>query len=170
MNGLREKIRNKKGFTLVEMLIVVAIIAILIAVSIPVVGNALEKARIATDAANERAFKAQLTIANLTKTMEDTAGTAFTPGTICVYNADKGTVEPGNTANITKYGQATGAGSAAWGDHRGLVLYGTVNVNGEAIMTWASSAPDTLTTSSKLCGGAELYKTTVAAGSGVGTG
>ena len=54
MNGLREKFRNKKGFTLIEMLVVVAIIAILIAISIPVVGSALEKAREATDTANER--------------------------------------------------------------------------------------------------------------------
>lgn len=45
MNGLREKFRNKKGFTLIEMLIVVAIIAILVAVSIPLVSNALDKAR-----------------------------------------------------------------------------------------------------------------------------
>lgn len=54
MNGLREKIRNKKGFTLVEMLIVVAIIAILIAISIPMVGAALEKSRHAVDQANIR--------------------------------------------------------------------------------------------------------------------
>ena len=54
MNGLREKFRNKKGFTLVEMLIVVAIIAILIAVSIPMIGGALEKTREAVDDANHR--------------------------------------------------------------------------------------------------------------------
>ena len=54
MKGLREKFRNKKGFTLVEMLIVVAIIAILIAVSIPLVNSSLEEARHATDDANYR--------------------------------------------------------------------------------------------------------------------
>ena len=55
MKNLKEKLRKNGGFTLVEMLIVVAIIAILIAVSIPMVGSALERAREATDQANERA-------------------------------------------------------------------------------------------------------------------
>ena len=45
------KVKEQKGFTLVEMLIVVAIIAILVAVSIPLVGSALEHSRETTDAA-----------------------------------------------------------------------------------------------------------------------
>lgn len=51
---------NKKGFTLMEMLIVVAIIAILIAVAIPVFGAQLHKARVATDWANLRSFYADI--------------------------------------------------------------------------------------------------------------
>ena len=51
------------------MLIVVAIIAILVAVSIPIVGNSLERAREATDAANERAAKAEVLIAITTRPM-----------------------------------------------------------------------------------------------------
>lgn len=51
---------NKKGFTLMEMLIVVAIIAILIAVVIPVFSAQLHKARVATDWANLRSFYADI--------------------------------------------------------------------------------------------------------------
>ena len=46
-----KKLKNSKGFTLMEMLIVVAIIAVLIAIAIPTFTNQLEKAREATDLA-----------------------------------------------------------------------------------------------------------------------
>lgn len=48
--------KNKnKGFTLAELLIVVAIIAVLVAISIPIFNNQLKKARLATNQANGRA-------------------------------------------------------------------------------------------------------------------
>lgn len=57
---------NKKGFTLIEMLVVIAIIAILVAIVVPVVGNATEKAKEAKDASNIRAAIAEVTIHRLT--------------------------------------------------------------------------------------------------------
>lgn len=53
---------NKKGFTLIEMLVVIAIIAVLVSIIIPIVGNSTTKAQAATDAANLRSMKATLTI------------------------------------------------------------------------------------------------------------
>lgn len=51
---------NKKGFTLVEMLAVVAIIAVLVAIMIPVAGNAIEKAKAASNAANLRSLQTEI--------------------------------------------------------------------------------------------------------------
>ena len=56
---------NKKGFTLIEMLVVIAIIAILVAIVIPVVSSATEKAKEAKDAANIRSAIAEITVAAL---------------------------------------------------------------------------------------------------------
>ena len=46
--------KNKKGFTLAELLIVVAIIGVLVAISIPIFHAQLRKARLATNKANAR--------------------------------------------------------------------------------------------------------------------
>lgn len=50
--------KNRNGFTLAELLIVVAIIAVLVAISIPIFSGQLEKSRIAVDQANVRSAKA----------------------------------------------------------------------------------------------------------------
>ncbi|MEE1377164.1 MAG: prepilin-type N-terminal cleavage/methylation domain-containing protein [Oribacterium sp.] len=59
---------NKKGFTLAELLVVVAIIGVLVAISIPIFTSQLEKAREATDEANIRAIYAECSADVLTQT------------------------------------------------------------------------------------------------------
>lgn len=66
MKKMMERL-NKKGFTLAELLIVVAIIAVLVAISIPVFTSQLEKARESTDEANIRAIYAELSAAVITE-------------------------------------------------------------------------------------------------------
>ena len=56
---------NQKGFTMAELLIVVAIIAVLVAIAIPIFTAQLEKSREATDAANIRAAYAEVVAAGI---------------------------------------------------------------------------------------------------------
>ena len=60
MKNLLKKMKNREGFTLAELLIVVAIIAVLVAISIPIFSSQMEKAREAVDAANLRAAYAEV--------------------------------------------------------------------------------------------------------------
>lgn len=63
LNKVRE---NKKGFTLAELLIVVAIIAVLVAISIPIFNTQLEKSRDAVSISNIRAAYAEASAQYLT--------------------------------------------------------------------------------------------------------
>lgn len=135
MKNLKAKLRRDGGFTLVEMLIVVAIIAILIAVSIPMVGSALEKARNATDAANERAFKGALVSSYLLGTvkMNNEAGTIVVEaGKPYAFNAVDGKVVPADSAPAAGYGQST------TNTLSGLILYGYVKKDGDVVIGWLS--------------------------------
>lgn len=97
------------------MLIVIAIIAILIAVSIPLVNGALERARDATDQANVRAAKAEalLYFMGVTEDTLSISGANYVPGTAITdankvyYNAADGKL---STTEPTGYGQCTGCG------------------------------------------------------------
>ena len=57
---MKRQIKDKKGFTLMEMLIVVAIIAVLVAIAIPTVTGQLHNAKVAADWANVRAYYAEI--------------------------------------------------------------------------------------------------------------
>ena len=105
------KLRNKKGFTLMEMLIVVAIIAILIAIAIPTFNSAMNKAKVGTDEANIRSGYAAVMTEVLTNDVAD--GTAYG------LNSD-GSVKKAATGTYTCQGkpaeavQISGQSVAAW--------------------------------------------------------
>ncbi len=75
---------NKKGFTLAELLVVVAIIGVLVAISIPIFTSQLEKSRDAVTLSNIRAAYAQAQTAYLTGSGDGTGANGNTDATVTV--------------------------------------------------------------------------------------
>ena len=63
-------VKEKKGFTIAELLAVVAIVGILVAVSIPIFTSQLERAKLATDDANVRSTKSLIGVSLNTETVD----------------------------------------------------------------------------------------------------
>lgn len=88
-----KKLTNKKGFTLIEMLVVIAIIAVLVAIIIPVVSSSTIKAAAATNAANMRSLQSEVTTYYLSNggvskgDVTFTGGTAASPATVTIANS-----------------------------------------------------------------------------------
>lgn len=98
------KMKNSKGFTLMEMLIVVAIIAVLVAVMIPVMNSSLEKSRDTATVANLRTAYAEAQVAYLTE--------AATNDDVTIkYNTAEGktgSIASIEVANVKAMGKNTG--------------------------------------------------------------
>lgn len=104
------KKQSKKGFTLMELLIVVAIIAVLVAIAIPLFTNQLEKAREATDMANLRSAYAECSASLLTGekgknvTFDNDANPTSASKTVTITQKKKGW--EGENASVTIGGTA----------------------------------------------------------------
>jgi type IV pilus assembly protein PilA len=126
---------GKKGFTLAELLVVVAIIAVLVAISIPIFTSQLEKSREATDVANMRAAKAAAVVAYLDG--NNSAVTAMK------YDAASGKLVA-STETVTGYGKGTTTdGKTKYSDYDSTKAYTdqvitvSVNESGTVTETWS---------------------------------
>ena len=78
--------KNKKGFTLIEMLVVIAIIAVLVSIVVPVVGSTTTKAEAAVDAANLRSVLGYMNSVLITQEMTiDVATSTYDPPACKLY-------------------------------------------------------------------------------------
>ena len=99
MKLLQKKLKSKKGFTLIEMLVVIAIIAILVAISIPMVSGALEKARVAADDANLQAAKSVALLAEMEGKIDESTNIT---DRMYYYNIETGKLSTGTPAASNK--------------------------------------------------------------------
>lgn len=127
---------NKKGFTLIEMLVVIAIIAVLVSVIIPTVSSATTKAEAATDASNLRTVLGTLNVevVNGEKTVPEIIEASLNPTSKVDPNAKLAVVydDPGFIDVYYVNGET----------YYGLKYLSDVAENGESTLSTAKPAVD----------------------------
>ena len=120
------KIWKRKGFTLIEMLVVIAIIAILVAIIIPTISNASTKAKAAADAANLRTILGEANVKLVDSDVNVAAAAAnmttfhcstFPGAKAYIYYVEPGFMvayfsNEGSVYTIESFGAAASTGSA----------------------------------------------------------
>lgn len=101
-----KKIKEKKGFTLAELLVVVAIVGILVAISVPLFTAQRMKAVIATNKANIRAAKAAATAEFYSNESIINVHNGDTTAAYFVYDVDEGKLSDVILVNDGNYGGA----------------------------------------------------------------
>lgn len=143
---MKKMMKNRKGFTLMEMLIVVAIIAILVIIAIPTFNSALAKARAATDVANIRSGYAAAQVEAMTEGLKDKDGKDVT--TVTYILQQDGSVKKSDVTNDAKPYACVGASANA---ASGTTIGGRVEVDIEKTTSengkigWAKGATITYT-------------------------
>lgn len=98
MKKLLQKRKNNKGFSLVELIVVVAIMAVLIGVLVPTLVRNVEKSKKQKDISTVEEVRNQLTIGLADEKFSALSGTiTCNNGTIALDGSTKG-VEPNDTA------------------------------------------------------------------------
>ena len=132
------KRNNNKGFTLAELLIVVAIIAVLVAIAIPVFTSQLEKSREATDVANVRSAYAEVVTEALTQT---------TPGeitaTVALKQQQNGWQGADPSSTLAQLGITATTGFSSTTQNVEVSVHGEPHQNGNCKITYNPPEADT---------------------------
>ena len=127
---------NKKGFTLIEMLVVIAIIAVLVSIIIPTVTSATDKAAAAANAANLRSVKAEIVTSYLTN---DTSRYTFSGGKVTATGSASALKVDWKTVGTSFTVEGYSASAPAFeATYSGDVI--TVKCYGATIQQWANAA------------------------------
>ena len=109
-----QKFKSKKGFTLAELLIVVAIIAVLTAIAVPLFVGALSNAEKNVESANIRVVRGAAVVYLLDKTNDATLWaepTGGADGNIRAWTVTAKTSKNGELSNMTVAAVAAGVAS-----------------------------------------------------------
>jgi len=129
-----KNLRSQNGFTLAELLIVVAVVAVLTAISIPVFASRTAKAKAATDMENIRSAKAAATVQYLTNPSGKEQ--------VFYYDAESGTITNDSTkaASFRGYGKSAvevdGASGLPVKDGKAQIVSVTVKTDGSYSASW----------------------------------
>lgn len=137
---MRKKVRGQPGFTLIEMLLVVALIVILLAISIPAVMGAVNHARHEADAKAERAAMAALTAMDQTGALtRDKTGDGKYSTTVYLFDAESGKIVYAPIGfDLSKYSPC---GECRTHNHQGKFLWLQYTETNEKQMFWKETRP-----------------------------
>ena len=146
---------NKKGFTLVELVIVVAVMAVLVAVAIPTIGSIKNAATDSVNKSNAKTIESIIKLAEADGTFDASGQSTISDSTIAqkIYEAKLGITKPASGSEPTfvynkKTGVVTVGATTPSGDDASYCTISFTDANGKVSVkskdaTSASTYPTT---------------------------